>query len=123
MSTQQGNQMTERATCTIRALVASTGIAYELAASIAEDAGRGKGRRFKASRMIEEAKRNGIDFRKLRMGSRTLRKFCREHPVGSFYVRKRAHAFAVVNGIPSESWVPLGAIILDAWQVQPVVAP
>lgn len=108
--------MKTRADCTVRALAASAGIAYELADSIAADAGRDAGRRFKSRLLIEAAKRQGITFRKIRMGSRTLRKFLREHPIGRFYLRKRGHAFAVINGVPTDS-TSLDVIVLDAWQL------
>ena len=105
----------EKAVCTVKALVASTGMDYEIAASIAAEAGRGKGRRFSAKKIISRAKMHGFGFRKLRFGTRTLRKFIRENPAGAFYVVKRGHAFAVVDGIPSETWQSDNVIIKSAW--------
>lgn len=115
-STQNKRPAKTRADCTVRALADSAGIAYELAESIAADAGRESGRRFKSAKLIEEAKRQGIGFRKIRMGSCTLRRFIRNHPDGRYYVRKRGHAFAVIDGTPSGK-AGLGVMILDAWQV------
>ena len=117
-TTKQG---TERASCTVRALAAVAAIEYELAHSIAADAGRVAGRRFRSSALIEEAKAQGLAFRKVRMGSKTLRKFLRQHPVGRFFVRKAGHAFAVVDGKPSDG-TSLGVILTDAWQFTQVQA-
>lgn len=105
-----------RADCTVKALALCAGIAYELAESIAADAGRKPGRGFKSVKLIAAAKKHGLSFRKIRMGSRTVRKFLREHPEGRFYCRKVGHAFAVIDGAVSDTTRP-GAIVLDAWQV------
>lgn len=105
----------ERATCTIKALAGVAGIAYELAHSIADDAGRCNGRRFNSRKLIDQAQQRGIRFRKLRMGSHTLRKFIREHPTGRYFMRKRGHAFAVIDGQVSDH-TRIGSIVLDAWE-------
>ena len=65
--------------------------------------------------LLNRCKQHGILFRKVRMGSRTLRRFLREHPTGSFYLRKRGHALAVIDGQVSDT-TPQASIILDAWQ-------
>lgn len=112
----------ERANCTVLALSAAAAIEYELAHRIAADAGRVSSRGFRSEKLIAEAKARGLTFRKLRMGPRTLRKFIKERPVGRFYVKKRGHALAVIDGVPSESRTSLGSIIIDAWQFTAVSA-
>ena len=108
--------MKGRADCTVSALANVAGITYELAEAIAADAGRVSSRRFKSSTLIDAAKEAGFAFRKLRFGGKTLARFIRLHPEGRFYVRKRGHALAVVDGVPSDS-TPTGCILLDAWQL------
>lgn len=88
----------ERADCTVRAFANVTGASYERSYQLAQDAGRRGSGRFKSSVLIAEAKRSGFRFRKLRFGSRTIARFVREYPTGRFYVVKRAHAFAIVDG-------------------------
>ena len=104
-----------KADCTVRALAHVAGLTYAAAEALAEEAGRSAGRGFRSAALIEQCKKTGIVFRKVRMGSRTLRRFLREHPTGRFYVRKRGHAFAVIDGAVSDS-TKVGAIVLDAWQ-------
>jgi hypothetical protein len=105
-----------RADCTVRAFALVAGVGYELAESIAADAGRKPGRGFKSEKLIAEAKALGYSFRKVRMGSRSLAKFLREHPAGRFFARKRGHAFAVIDGATNDKRVTPHSIILDAWE-------
>ena len=107
-----------KADCTVRALAHVAGITYAAAEALAEDAGRKAGRGMKSAKLIDLLNRCahlGIRFRKVRMGSRTLRRFLREHPTGSFYLRKRGHAFAVIDGSVSD-FTRQGSIVLDAWE-------
>ena len=110
-----------RADCTVRALANAAGIAYELAESIADDAGRSAGRGFNSAKLVEQAKKAGFSFRKIRMGTRTLRRFLREHPTGRYYARRRGHAFAILDGqVLGES--RMGCLVLDAWRLEQVAA-
>lgn len=104
-----------RADCTVRALAHVVGIDYAKAESIATEAGRRAGRGFQSAKLIAKAADHGFKFRKLRMGTRTLGKFLREHPQGAFYVRKAGHAFAVIDGVVSDG-TSLGVIVKSAWQ-------
>ena len=88
----------------------------ERATAIAAAAGRRKGRGFYADKVVAQAKREGFRFHKVRMSQRSLRRFLMETRVGSFYVRKVRHAFAIVNGKPTERQ-PRGVKILEAWQL------
>ena len=105
-----------RADCTVRALVAVAGIPYELADLIAAVAGRKAGQGFWPRILMAECARRGVKFRKLRIKRRrTLERFEREYPAGKFYVVKRGHAFAVIDGKANERQ-PAGALIYQAWQ-------
>ena len=92
-----------RGDCTVRALSKVAKITYALAESIAADGGRRPGQGAHSHDVIRAAKARGLSFRKLRCRSKTVARFIREHPVGRYYVRKRQHAFAVVNGVISDA--------------------
>jgi hypothetical protein len=110
---------TGRADCTVRALATVAEITYALAEEIAADGGRRRGRKVKSENVIAAAKARGVRFRKIRFSARTLGKFIRQHPVGRFYVRKRGHAFAVIDGTVHDSKESsLGCIVIDAWQLE-----
>lgn len=111
----------ERADCVVSALAHATGIPYEVAYEIAEDSGRKAGGRAYTDKVVAAAKRHGIALRKVRMGTKTLRKFMRLHPAGRYLVRVRGHALSVVNGIAGDK-TPLGSIVRDAWEFTAVNA-
>lgn len=119
MMTELGREeqraITGRAGCTVLALAAATGLPLEMANEIAVRAGRGKGRRFKAAKIIEAAKAAGYNVRKIRMKQRTLAKFIREHPAGTFYACKRGHAFVIKDGVVSDK-TAASALVRMAWQ-------
>jgi len=110
-----------RADCTVKALAAVAAIEYELANSIAQDAGRIAGRGFSSASLIKEAKSRGVTFSKLRFTGKTLNKFLQANPVGRFYVRKKGHAFAVCDGVVSDA-TPRGVIVQAAWKFSGVTA-
>lgn len=111
----ESKDVTGRAGCTVRALANVTGISLGLVNRIATAAGRRKGRKFSSHILIEHAKSLGLRFRKVRMKTRTLARFLREHPRGRYYARKAGHAFAVVDG-GTDSGLPSGTRITGAWQ-------
>jgi hypothetical protein len=48
----------------------------------------------------------------------TLNTFCKAHPVGRYYLLKRGHAIAVVDGVVVDTWRPGGrSLVTGAWQV------
>lgn len=96
----------DSADCTVRGFAAAAGISYEDAHAIASDAGREPRRRFSMAKVISVAKRRGFTIRKLRFRVRTLARFMREYPRGRYYVGITGHAFAVVDGVPSERQSP-----------------
>jgi hypothetical protein len=107
-----------RADCTVVALAAVAEITYALAEEIAAEGGRAPGRRANSARIIEAAKRRGFVFRKVRFTG-TLYRFMQRHPVGTFYLNKRGHAFALVDGAvvdPNGQVRGYGVQVLAAWQ-------
>ena len=106
----------ERADCTVRAIAVALSIEYDKAHAIAADGGRDNGRRAKMHKVIDAAKRAGFSLKKLSFQNpRTVRRFIKEYPQGRYIVRKRGHAFAVVDGVPSEAGRE-NQRITDAWQ-------
>lgn len=109
-----------RANCTVKAFASVTEITYTLAEGIAGEAGRIGGRKFKSSLLIEEAKKQGFTFKKLRFAGKTINKFVAQYPDGRFYARKKGHAFSVVDGVVNDK-TAMGSIVLDVWQFLPTV--
>lgn len=106
-----------RADCTVRALATAAGIPYADAEAIALAAGRGLGRRFKSETLIAHAKRRGYIFRKVKGKPRTVARFAKEHPAGRFYTHKSGHAFAMIDGVRSDSFPGrTGCRITGAWE-------
>lgn len=104
--------------CTVYALSAVTGCALDAATAIVDETRRPRQwHSATSSKVIEAAKEKGYAFKKLRMKPRTLARFLREHPTGRYYLRKRGHAFAVVDGVVFDR-INSGASvrIKDAWE-------
>lgn len=106
--------MSERATCTVLALASAAKIAYELAHDIAKDGGRANGRPIHSAKVIAAAKKRGLSVKKIRYNG-TVARFIRTHPTGSYYMSKRRHAFAVIDGVVSDHTAP-GSIVLNVWR-------
>lgn len=85
--------------CTICALSTAAGIPYNEAFAIGVKAGRKTGRGFQTTKLMEVARKNGIDYRKIKSGSITIQKFLAKYPVGRFVVRRSGHCFCVINGV------------------------
>jgi hypothetical protein len=84
--------------CTIVALSTAAGLPYTEAYKIGEKAGRKHGRGFYTCKLMDTAKKNGIDFRKIKTGGITIQKFLKKNPTGRFVVNRRGHAFAIIEG-------------------------
>lgn len=113
--------------CTVVALSASTGISYDRAFNFLELCGRKHKRGFNSSKMIEEYNsRNGNVFEHVVKSKKIIvRKFVKMFPKGTFYVRKRGHAFVVKDGVVVEMHdgaVTPRSFIQDAWQFKKEVA-
>lgn len=105
--------------CTVIALAATTGLSYDVAHSIAEAAGRKKNKGFKSEKLIKffSKKQGSTQFRKVKRSAITVQKFCKNYPTGRYYVRKRGHAYAIVDGIVIDQTKPKPRErILEAWQ-------
>lgn len=111
---QSSDSEKERANCTVKAFSAAADVSYETAYKIANDAGRVSSRKFKSQTLIDEAKSKGFKIKKLRFTGKTLNKFIKANPVGRFYLRKKGHSFAVINGIISDN-TSIRSIVLSAW--------
>ena len=85
--------------CTIRALSIASGIPYDEAFEIGKEAGRKTGRGFHTRKLMAYARKNGIEFRKMKYKSITLQKFLALGLVGRFVVKRRGHAFAIISGV------------------------
>ena len=85
--------------CTIRALSIACGIPYEEAFLIGKEAGRKTGHGFYTQKLMKQARKNGIDFKKMNYKSITLQKFMDLGLVGRFIVKRRGHAFAIISGV------------------------
>jgi len=108
-----------RADCVVRALAVVADIDYDVADALAAAAGRSAGRGTSLSVQLKMlAAVPGVEFKKPRMGTRSLARFLREHPTGRFYLRKAHHAFGVIDGVVSDR-TALGSIVKDAWQLTP----
>ena len=91
----------ERNNCTVVALSAVTDLPYNECKNIAMEAGRVDGRGFRSATLIKFFNKNIAEkFDEVYMPRRlTVSTFCKEHPKGRFYVRKRGHAFSIINGV------------------------
>lgn len=105
--------------CTICALSTAAGIPYNEAFAIGVKAGRKTGRGFQTTKLMEVARKFGIDFRKIKSGSITIQKFLVKYPVGRFVVRRRGHCFCIINGVIYDHTEnkPLQRIT-DIWKVE-----
>lgn len=105
--------------CTVVALAATAGLPYDVAHSIAEAAGRKKNRGFNSAKLLKyfNKKRGSTQFKKVKRSTITVQKFCKNYPTGRYYVRKRGHAYAVVDGIVVDQTKPKPRErILEAWK-------
>lgn len=119
--------------CTVVALSNVTGISFADAQAIAKAAGRRRNCGFSTVKLIAEARKHGHNF-EVTIGATgtvndayrgetvSIARFCREHPVGRFLVRRSGHAFTVINGVVEDRFTnrPL-CRITHAWEFKPVV--
>ena len=105
--------------CTVVALAATAGLPYDVAHSIAEAAGRKRNKGFNSAKLLKyfNKKQGTTQFRKIKRSTITVQKFCKNYPTGRYYVRKRGHAYAIVDGIVIDQTKPKPRErILEAWQ-------
>ena len=112
----------EKSNCTVVALSAITGLSYKECREIAETAGRKSGKGFRSVALIDFfntqiAKR----FREVDLEKRlNVKAFCKEYPVGRYYVRKRGHAFSIIHGVVHEMYTVVTArsFVQTAWRFE-----
>ena len=120
----------EKSNCTVVALAAVLGVSYAEAFDMAEEAGRRPRTGFKSEVLIryfnkKKSERLGSKFQYAIRKNITIQKFCKRFPAGRFYVRKKGHAFAIVDGViynRSDDLRPRTRII-DAWKLEPLTSP
>lgn len=132
----------ENKDCAVRALMTVTGISYQEAHSLlAKHCGRKdkKGTNtnrlialldnirviktlgFTATRVHSSHREVNPLGRRRQMGTVTLRSFIQANPKGTFFVLKRSHAFAVVDGVVIDTWEPGGRCkVTYAWKLEPL---
>jgi hypothetical protein len=114
--------LNETNSCTIITLANVTGISYNDAHKIGADAGRIARKGFYTEKLTAHALKFGHVFRPIPNFSRmTIAAFCEKYPTGRFYVRKRGHAFAIINGVVHDNGVVEGkgrTIINAAYQLE-----
>jgi hypothetical protein len=91
----------ERSNCTVVALSSVTDLPYKECYQIASAAGRQNGCGFKSADLINFFNNNiSESFDEVYLEKRlNVNTFCKEYPKGKYYVRKRGHAFSVIDGV------------------------
>jgi len=110
------NVVIDRGSCTVRALSKVANISFSESTVIATLAGRIRSRGFHSEKLINEAKKHGFNFKKMNIAKKTVRKFAESYPEGRYYLEKRGHAFAFIDGKCSDGTKPR-AIVLKAWKL------
>lgn len=85
--------------CTICALSTAAGIPYTEAYRIGKEAGRKHGKGFYTVKLMNHARKNGIEFRKIFTSGLTIQKFIKKYPTGRYVVNRSGHAFCVIDGV------------------------
>jgi hypothetical protein len=90
----------EKRNCTVVALSATTDLPYNECLEIASTAGRKRNKGFRSSDLIDFFnERIAKRFYEICLDSKmNVKTFCKMYPKGRYYVRKRGHAFAIING-------------------------
>ena len=105
--------------CTINALANCSSFQYEVCYQLGRATGRKRNCGHNPEKLLREAKRYGLKYRKLKFRRLTLQKFVTRYPEGSYYCVTSSHAFAVVNGIVRD-WhqCPDMVRIIDSWRIE-----
>lgn len=105
--------------CTVLALAYSANISYAEAFELAKQAGREDNRGFRSEKLIAHANKALEDnrFYKVKRSPITVQKFCKTYPIGRYYVRKKGHAYAIIDGVVYDKEQPRPRErILEAWK-------
>ena len=108
--------------CTVLTLALTAQIPHEDAFLIAKEAGRADHKGMSSACLIKSfnkkhAARIGGRFKKVKRSTITVQKFCKLFPEGKYYIRKRGHAYAIIDGVAHNGTKvrPLERI-LEAWK-------
>lgn len=115
---------TEGRDCTVHALAFATGLAYSEAHNLLAAAGRENGKGFHTEvimgRLSVLTQRRWFATVALcwSRGYTTVNQFCKLHPTGTYVLRIKGHAFAVVNGRAIDTHERSArSRVLGAWEV------
>jgi len=90
----------DSANCTVRTLALVADIEFELADEIATKAGRKRNQGFWPKNIIAVAKKDFcMKFQKLKFKKYTISKFIKKYPEGRYWVTRRGHSFAIIDGV------------------------
>jgi hypothetical protein len=105
--------------CTICALSTAACIPYHEAFEIGKESGRKTGKGFATFKLMDTAKKFGIRFEKIESKTISIKNFLLKFPRGRFIVRRRGHAFAIIDGAIYDHITnkPLQRIT-DIWKVE-----
>lgn len=104
---QSSSSYMERDDCLVRSLAMVADISYETAHTVCELAGRPKGKGWYLRRCAQTAKELGIKVESFDLYSYQVSKkvrrvsistFLRDNPKGRFWVARRGHALAIIDG-------------------------
>jgi hypothetical protein len=135
----------ERNDCSVRALMTAVGCTYTAAHATLASIGRQHRKgvmTYSLKRLLDSGEAlhghtftrvhdtswgttwTGRSWRASRMGTISLARFAAANPVGTFYVLKSGHAFAMVDGVVVDTWKPGARCkVTAAWRVEPVAVP
>jgi hypothetical protein len=86
--------------CTVRTLAIVANIEFEHADEIATKAGRKRNQGHWPKKIITVAKKDfGMKFQKLKFKRYTVNKFIKKYPEGRYWVSRRGHSFAIIDGV------------------------
>lgn len=112
----------ERSNCTVVALSAVTNLPYKECKEISLSAGRKDGCGFKSADLINFYNDNISNrFKEVYLEKRlNVTAFCKEYSKGRYYVRKRGHAFSIIDGVVHDmtSISTPRSFIQNAWRFE-----
>lgn len=112
----------ERNDCTVHALRACLDDAYGTARHVLKEFGRrhGHGASYLTlGLMMDQSEKYRFRAEMVKAVGQTVAEFVRQHPVGRYFVTRRGHAFAVVDGEIKDNIDPRHrAKVLRAWKVE-----
>lgn len=106
----------EKGDCTVRAVAWATGMGYAKAHALLAKHGRKLGKGFKLAKFLRDAAPFPVqELHNVR--HRTFGRFAREHPRGSFIIRREGHAAPVVDGVIIDLSNSSKCRVIQAWEI------